>query len=102
MMSVRGLSYEMKCREAPYYAFEAKWFSEQSPGVGIKTDVYVMRAGHDAIKLDLDTSIEKKLVEVCNQMNIRDLDKKHEGAIKILNGIEELGDFEKIEPKKKE
>lgn len=101
MMYWRNLTPKMHVREVLYYAFEAKWFGEEAIGVGEETDLYIMQAGKRHIKLDLDKTIEKRLVPICKALQPRTLrQNEKQDDINTLNSINELEDFPLLRKKK--
>jgi len=83
MMGYRELSPSMPVREALYYVAEAKYFGEFASGVGLRTDLYIIRPGQPYVRI-VEKAIDKKLMKLCDRLEPRRLDQK---AIDVLNGF---------------
>lgn len=93
MMYYRDLSAKTSVREALYYALEGKYFGEQAGGVGESTDLFLALPGKELIQINDDKVIEEKLIPICYRLSPNRLTSRD---IAVLNGIKELGDFQKI------
>jgi hypothetical protein len=83
MMGYRELSPTMPVREALYYVAEGKYFGEFASGVGLRTDLYIIRHGQPYVRI-IEKAIDKKLMKLCDRLRPRRLDQK---AIGVLNGF---------------
>ena len=68
MMQWRELNVNMTPRKIIYHAFEAKIFSEQSPGVGAKSDIYIAKLGQ---RTKIKTETEEYLESVWDKCQPR-------------------------------
>jgi hypothetical protein len=84
MMAYRVLSPAKPMREALYYVTEGKFFGEFAGGVGLRTDLYVIRFGKRRLHVR-EERVEKKLMKLCERLQPRDLDKR---GIAVLNEIQ--------------
>lgn len=87
MMYWRNLRPEMALRRVIYHAFEAKWFGEEAPGVGERTDGLILKFQKSPVRLGEKTTIDKTLAHICNKNQPRKLDNED---IRQLNQISEL------------
>ena len=85
MMFIRELGPKVPLAKAIYYTFEAKYHGELASGVGVKTDMYVLRAGQEARKVKEES--EDRLVTICKQLEPKELTKKH---LSILENLPEI------------
>jgi 20S proteasome alpha/beta subunit len=69
MMLYREPNISMKLPNILYFAFEAKIFSEESPGVGVDSDIYIAKAGGKHQKIGPKT--EKTLENVWKKVRPR-------------------------------
>jgi 20S proteasome alpha/beta subunit len=85
MMAYRALSPSMPLRAVLYYAVEAKYFGEKASGVGVKTDVLIMRSDKESFRIK-ETTLEDKIFPLCARMEPRSLVDKNK--ISVLNELE--------------
>jgi 20S proteasome alpha/beta subunit len=85
MMFIRELSHRTPLARAIYYTFEAKYHGELASGVGVKTDMYILRSGQEAKKLEEKS--EDKLVKMCERLEPKQLGKKD---LESLKGLPEV------------
>ncbi|MGO9451028.1 MAG: hypothetical protein ACLQDV_08285 [Candidatus Binataceae bacterium] len=83
ILNYREASPQIPLREALYYATEAKFYGEFATGVGMRTDVHILRPRTKDIKLDEET-IEEPLMKICEQLSPADMKKHH---IQKLNAL---------------
>lgn len=95
ILNYREASPSIPLREAVYYATEAKFYGEFATGVGIRTDVHVLRANRKDNKLD-ETTIEEKLMTMCDQLSPADLKRRN---IETLNSLPHLGPKLPLKPR---
>jgi 20S proteasome alpha/beta subunit len=84
MMAYRNVSPAMQIREALYYVAEGKYFGEFASGVGLRTDLYILRAGKPRIRI-AESTVDRKLMKLCQQLGPRELTRLK--AIDILNEL---------------
>ncbi len=94
MLYHRSMSPTVQARVVLYGAFEAKYFAEQATGVGTRTDIYIVRPDQPELKIDEETTIDEKLVPICEAVQPASLKKRH---LEILNAMGELHDFTPID-----
>jgi len=87
MMAYRSLSSAMPIRAALYYVAEGKYFGEFAAGVGIRTDLYVVRPDKPRIVIK-ETAIDDKLMKLCDRLAPRPLRKN---ALTVLNSFHGKG-----------
>jgi hypothetical protein len=69
MLLWREIDIYMKASMILYYAFEAKIFGENAPGVGVETDMYIFRRGQKLRKVGKES--EKKMEAIWNKLKPR-------------------------------
>jgi 20S proteasome alpha/beta subunit len=98
MMYYRKYSASLKAREALYYCIEGKYFGELAPGVGLKTDAYIIRPDRKPIVIEDEPTIEKKIMGMCGRLSPHDLRPKD---LKVLNTLKELKGFPNLPVRQK-
>ena len=83
IMNFRKVSPSLPVREALYYVAEGKFYGEFAGGVGLRTDLYILRAGKEKITIK-EHAVDEKLMKLCDRLQPRDLDKR---AIEVLNSF---------------
>jgi len=89
IMAHRKVAPKMILREALFYALEGKYYGELASGVGVRTDMVIMRAGKDDLPIHED-NLEILFDKICGQVDPRELTDRH---VRLLNTIPELGDI---------
>lgn len=89
IMAYREYAPNEKLRQALYLAFEGKYYGENAPGVGIRTDIYILRAGNEKITIS-EKIIDDQLANICRTLEPNKLTARHYG---ILNNLTELKDL---------
>ena len=84
MMTFRKASPSVPIREMLYYVAEGKYYGEFAGGVGLRTDLYIIRPGAAHIKIKED-AVDDKLMNLCDRLQPHRLDRK---AIEILNSFQ--------------
>jgi hypothetical protein len=93
MLYYRRASIRSPLRQMVYYALEAKYFGELAGGVGTRTDLVVLQRGREIIRFS-ESTIEKKLIKLCQRLEPRELTPN---PVKVLNELPELERAPKIE-----
>ena len=83
MMTFRKLSPSLPIREALYYVAEGKYYGEFAGGVGLRTDLFILRPGRPAIKIK-EEAVDDKLMKLCDRLQPHSLDRK---AVDLLNSF---------------
>lgn len=83
LMNFRKVSPSLPIREALYYVAEGKFYGEFAGGVGLRTDLYIVRPGREKISIK-EHAVDEKLMKLCERLQPRDLDKR---AIDVLNSF---------------
>ena len=90
MMAFRELSPMFGMRSALYCVMEAKYFGEDAPGVGWRTDLYVLRKDEEPLKLPPRT-VEKIMIEkLCAKLKPGDIERRHIEILNTLPGLDGL------------
>ncbi len=95
MMQYRKVSSAMPVRQALYYAMEAKYFGELAPGVGERTDLYIIRPNKSRISIREKTIEDILVKKLCESLEPGLLKKRH---VEILNSLAELAGLPQLEP----
>jgi hypothetical protein len=85
MMAYRELSPAMPIREALYYVVEGKYFGERAAGVGLRTDLYILRFGKPRVKIK-ESVVDDKLMKLCGQLEPRRLGREGVDVLNSLHG----------------
>lgn len=101
MMYYRKCGPKMRLREALYYAVEAKYFGEFASGVGLKTDVQILRHNAEAIILNDEDVIEKHIMKMCDRLSPREMTKKDHEILNTLPGLEGIKQLKERKKKRK-
>lgn len=83
MMGYREVGPKMAVREALYYAVEGKYFGEFASGVGLRTDLFILRFNKPYIRIS-EKAVDKKLMKLCDKLGPRDLRKP---GVEVLNSL---------------
>jgi len=83
MMGYREVGPKMAVREALYYAVEGKYFGEFASGVGLRTDLLILRYKRPFIRLS-EKAVDKKLMKLCERLGPRDL---INSGVDVLNSL---------------
>jgi 20S proteasome alpha/beta subunit len=86
IMTYRKVGPKMMLREALYYTLEGKYYGELASGVGLRTDILVLRPNENDILIHED-NVEILMSKICEQVDPRDLRDQH---VRLLNKIPEL------------
>jgi 20S proteasome alpha/beta subunit len=97
MMTYREVSASMPLRLAMYYAIEGKYFGEKAAGVGLRTDVFVMRAAKPTFKLR-EKTLDDKIFKLCERLEPRKVRQPHVDILNSLSG-EHFNDVPKLKTK---
>ena len=93
IMAYRQYAPNEKLRQALYLAFEGKYYGEDAPSVGIRTDIYILRAGQEKITIS-EKNIDDQLARICRALSPDRLTSAH---YKTLNNLFELTDLPQME-----
>jgi len=83
IMTFRKVSPSLPIRETLYYVAEGKYYGEFAGGVGLRTDLYILRPGKEKIGIK-EWAVDDKLMKLCERLQPRALDKR---AIEVLNSF---------------
>ncbi len=86
IMAHRRVAPKMVLREALFYALEGKYYGELASGVGLRTDIVVMRPDEDDLLVHED-NVDTLMSKICEQVDPRELMDRH---VRLLNAIPEL------------
>jgi len=92
IMTHRRVAPTMELREALFYALEGKYYGELAGGVGLRTDIFVMRSNQDDLPIHED-NVDILMTKICEQVDPRELRDSH---VKLLNKVPELADIPKM------
>jgi 20S proteasome alpha/beta subunit len=97
IMTFRKVSPSLRIREALYFVAEGKYYGEFAGGVGLRTDIYILRPGRPKVKIK-EEAVDKKLMRLCDRLGPRDLDRK---GIEVLNsfGGRRMDTIPKLQPR---
>jgi 20S proteasome alpha/beta subunit len=85
MMMYRAMSPALPIRWALYHVLEGKYFGEFAAGVGLRTDLYILRHAKQSIKIKEDT-VDEKLMKICEDLAPGSLKQNHVDVLNSLNG----------------
>jgi 20S proteasome alpha/beta subunit len=83
MMGYRDLSPAVPVRAALYYVAEGKYFGEFASGVGLRTDLYIIRPNEPYVRI-VEKAVDKKLMKLCDRLRPRRVDER---AVEVLNSF---------------
>jgi 20S proteasome alpha/beta subunit len=86
IMTHRRIAPKMVLREALFYALEGKYYGELASGVGLRTDILVMRPDEEDLAIHED-NVDILMTRICEQVDPRELADRH---VKLLNTVPEL------------
>jgi hypothetical protein len=92
IMAHRLVAPKMIIREALFYALEGKYYGELASGVGLRTDIIVMRPNEDDLRIHED-NVDILMNKICVQVDPRELMDRH---VLLLNTIPELAEIPKM------
>ena len=93
IMTHRRVAPKMPLRESLIYTLEGKYYGELASGVGIRTDLFVMRPDQDDLSIHED-NVDVLMYKICEQVDPRELADRH---VQIMNSIPELSDINAME-----
>ncbi len=85
MLGYRELSPSKPIREALYYVVEGKFFGEFASGVGLRTDLYVIRPSKPYLRI-VEKAVDKKLMSLCDRLSPRQVDQRGVDVLNSLHG----------------
>jgi hypothetical protein len=88
MMFYREMGPKVSLEQAIYYAFEAKIFAENASGVGVDTDLYILK--NDGRFTVIGEKSEELLTKLWQQLKPRQFKPKHAAMIKELEEVKSL------------
>jgi len=101
MLFFRDVSQKLPTRAAVYYALEAKYFGEKASGVGVRTDMFVLRFDGtlmQVVPVNDEKTIERRLIPICERLEPQELTNSDRD---VLNTLPELKGLPNL-PKKRE
>jgi len=83
IMTFRKVSPSLRIREALYFVAEGKYYGEFAGGVGLRTDLYILRPGRPRVTIK-ESAVDEKLMRLCDRLQPRNLDRR---ALEVLNSF---------------